>query len=71
MIDGDGEAKPTRPGDPCQNPACECTGRIKIHTTKINFRGKRRVRYMHCPKCGWIPEDSKWIVPLEHAPPRR
>lgn len=62
------EKKPTRPGDPCGCPGC--AGVIRVHTTRINFALSKRVRYMHCEKCGWTPPDNKWIVPLEHAPPR-
>ena len=65
------QVKPTRPGDPCRNPACQCSGVVKAHTTRINFVLQRRVRYLHCPICGWIPDDGEWIVPLEHAPPRQ
>ena len=61
---------PTRPGDPCRNPACECQGKIKVHTTRVNFALQIRVRYLHCAVCGWIPADSKWCLPLEYAPRR-
>lgn len=70
-MDGDNRPQPTRPGDACGNPACECGGRIKVHTTRINLVSGRRVRYLHCDACGWIPADAKWVIPLEHAPPRR
>lgn len=54
------------PGQGC--PAEHCDGRMVVYATRINFAQKVRVRYLHCGKCGHLPDGNKWIVPLEYAP---
>jgi len=62
------EAAP-RPGDRCPRP--ECRGHLRVYKTRINFIAAVRVRYLHCPECGFLPTGNKWILPLEYAPSRR
>lgn len=57
------------PGGKCPKP--ECTGRMVVYTTRINFSRSVRVRYVHCGCCGYLPADNKWVVPLEYAPARK
>lgn len=59
----------SRPGDRCE--AKDCTGRLKVYVTRINFSTKVRTRYLHCPICKRVPEMNKWIVPLEYAPAQK
>jgi len=65
----DEEQKPTRPGDPCQ--CAGCNGRLYIHTTRVNERIGKRIRYMRCDTCHIAPERNIWVLPLEYAPLRR
>ena len=62
------ERKPPKPGDACNSP--DCCGKLKVYKTVLNFVREVRVRYMHCPECGAVPEVNKQIVPLEFAPAR-
>jgi len=62
-------SKPLRPGDQCDQAGCD--GKLRVYSTHVNhILGKRR-RYMCCDKCGHKPDRNIWVVPLEHAPPRR
>jgi len=62
------ERNPPKPGDACETAGCQ--GRLKVYKTVLNFTRQIRVRYMHCPECGAVPEVNKQIVPLEFAPAR-
>lgn len=62
------ETRAARPGDACSVTTCD--GRMKVYKTMLNFVRKVRIRYLHCPKCGAIPELNKWVLPLEFAPAR-
>lgn len=61
-------ARPLRPGDAC--PCMDCSGRIQVYATRINFALAVRVRYLHCPACGAEVSRVKWVLPLEFAPAR-
>ena len=61
--------KPPRPGDQC--PCRGCAGRLAVYATRINFVREIRIRYLHCPTCGHLPDANKWILPLEYAPSKR
>ena len=54
------------PGEQCKQEGC--SGRMVVYTTRINFALELRVRYLHCSKCGDMPEGNKFIVPLKFAP---
>jgi hypothetical protein len=58
-----------RAGGPCTDHACD--GAFEVYSTRISTDGRYRVRYIGCSSCGLKPEHNKWIVPIEHAPPRR
>lgn len=57
-----------RPGDPCQVEGCG--GHMVVYTTRLNFIRKERLRYMRCKRCKITPENNKWRIPMEYAPPK-
>jgi hypothetical protein len=58
-----------RPGDKCREK--NCSGRLVVYKTIINFIRSVRIRHLHCPSCGHIPPSNKWVIPLEYAPPKQ
>ncbi len=60
--------RPARSGDKCQ--CDQCTGRLKVYSTRIIQSQDIRVQYLECRMCGWKP-DNTVRIPLEFAPPRK
>lgn len=56
----------TKAGDNCEQS--ECSGRLAVYATRINFAKQIRIRYLRCGACGHLPDANKWIVPLLYAP---
>lgn len=56
---------PKRSGDPCG--CAGCGGRLKVHKTEVRPVQGVRIRYLHCPECGNVPENNKVVVPLEFS----
>ena len=53
-------------GDPC--PSVHCPGTLGVYRTTI--QGDYRIRYLACKRCGFKPDQNKWVIPLEYAPPQ-
>lgn len=57
---GNGSSR-SLPGDPC--PREECEGELKVYSVKQE--PGMTIRFLHCPVCKFIPEDSKWVTPIQ------
>lgn len=56
-------------GDAC--PRKGCVGVLGVYSTYVDLGRWRRVRYLHCRKCGCRPDVNVQVLPLHFSPPRK